>query len=54
MCFDNAQRDDALEVINHASQKFELYMAHAARCVNQSKSIIQAEKDIHLMMSPII
>ena len=47
MCVDNAQRDDALEAINHASQKFELYMAHAARCVNQSKSITQVEKDIH-------
>ena len=32
MCLDEVQRDDALEVIRHASQKFKLYIAHSARC----------------------
>jgi len=46
MCVSEAQRDDAVDVIRNTSNKFELYMAHSARCVNQSKSITHVENNI--------
>ena len=46
MCVNEAQRDDAVDVIRNTSEKFELFMAHSARCVNQSKGIARVENDI--------
>jgi len=40
----NDQIDDAKNVISDTSDKFELYMAHVARCSNQSKAISTLEK----------
>ena len=40
------QVDDALSVINDTEEKFALYMAHVARCVNQSHAIAQKEESI--------
>ena len=38
-CVDDHQMKDATQIIQHTTEKFALYMAHAVRCCNQSVSI---------------
>ena len=40
------QTEDAIKVINESAKKFQLFMAHKARCTNQNLAISEIEKDM--------